>query len=405
MYSSKLLLGAVNECRRVTSEALARSTSRYIVGMHGRYISTTHTRATNTDKRDDNCSRKWDYQVTQFGRLIVNTSDHLDVRIESLCPDEYPHMDRFVMDVCQPGGVTASLLERIQCQQQCCQQDDNIVVTVADVSGNDRCSTAECHIQIPVKFDVAVHVTGDKSVSLQTTENSYIDISVALGHCMLHNIKTSNLRLSSGGGDITSKTLLQGNTVIQTHGQGNVTIDKPLGQVLHIETEAGDINVTSLYVEATEFVTKRGSINIGSCHGDARVEIQEKGNCSIGTVDGSLQTVVQEGNIDVHIARHKHVTLTTNKGDIRIGLSEGTSTDVSLEARDVSLDEKLNTAALRTQTKDGQTLITGDLSTHGSMDDSCDQSSLNAQAKFGAISLQLQNWLDALKHSGSFHKE
>ena len=62
----------------------------------------------------------------------------------------------------------------------------------------------------------------------------------------------------------------------------NVTIDKPLGQVLNIETEAGDINVTSLYVDATEFITKRGSVNIGSCHGDATVEIQEKGNCSIG---------------------------------------------------------------------------------------------------------------------------
>ena len=152
MYSSKLLSRAVNECRRVTSETLVRATSRYIVGTLGRYMSTTHTRATKTDTRDDNCSRKWAYQVTPFGRLIVNTGDHLDVRIESLCPDEYPHMDQFVMDACQPGVVagagTASLLDRIECQQQ----DDNIVVTVADVSSNDCCSTAECHIKIPVKF-------------------------------------------------------------------------------------------------------------------------------------------------------------------------------------------------------------------------------------------------------------
>ena len=62
----------------------------------------------------------------------------------------------------------------------------------------------------------------------------------------------------------------------------NVTIDKPLGQVLHIETETGDISVTSLYVDAAQFVTKTGSVNIGSCHGDARVEIQEQGNCNIG---------------------------------------------------------------------------------------------------------------------------
>ena len=67
----------------------------------------------------------------------------------------------------------------------------------------------------------------------------------------------------------------------------NVTIDKPLGQVLNIETEAGDINVKSLYVDATEFITKRGSVNIGSCHGDATVEILEKGNCNVGRLGES----------------------------------------------------------------------------------------------------------------------
>ena len=40
-------------------------------------------------------------------------------------------------------------------------------------------------------LDVAVRVFGDKTVSLQTTENSYIDISVAHGHCALYNIKVS----------------------------------------------------------------------------------------------------------------------------------------------------------------------------------------------------------------------
>ena len=62
----------------------------------------------------------------------------------------------------------------------------------------------------------------------------------------------------------------------------NVTIDKPLGQVLHVDTDDGDISVTSLYVDAAEFVTKRGDVNIGSCHGDARVEIKEQGDCSVG---------------------------------------------------------------------------------------------------------------------------
>ena len=72
----------------------------------------------------------------------------------------------------------------------------------------------------------------------------------------------------------------------------NVTIDKPLGQVLHIETEAGDINVKSLYVDATEFITKRGSVNIGSCHGDATVEIREKGNCTVGRLEESCSYFV-----------------------------------------------------------------------------------------------------------------
>ena len=61
-----------------------------------------------------------------------------------------------------------------------------------------------------------------------------------------------------------------------------MTIDKPLGQVLHVDTDAGDISVTSLYVDAAEFVTKRGNVNIGSCHGDAKVEIKERGDCSVG---------------------------------------------------------------------------------------------------------------------------
>ena len=194
MYSSKLLLRAVNECRRVTSETVARATTRYIVGTLGRYMSTTHTRATNTDKRDDHCSRKWDYQVTPFGRLIVNTGDHLDVRIESLCPDEYPHMDRFVMDACQagvvdvPGAGTASLLDRIECQQQ----DDNIVVTVADVSGNDRCSTAECHIKIPVKFgEQGFHVATDYSQSSSLTlwiwhNKMIINLLLRTAHAMVN---------------------------------------------------------------------------------------------------------------------------------------------------------------------------------------------------------------------------
>ena len=41
----------------------------------------------------------------------------------------------------------------------------------------------------------------------------------------------------------------------------------------------------------------------------------KKWSICVGTVDGSLQTVVQEGNIDVHIARHRRVSLTTKKGN------------------------------------------------------------------------------------------
>ena len=141
----------MNECRYFGSEALARVTAKYVgvAGAFGRYMSTTpHSPETNTGEAGENCIRKWDYQVTPFGRLIVNTSDHLDVRIESLCPDKYPHMDRFVMDVWNPGGVPASFLDRVECKQQ----NQNIVVTVSDDDSNDRCSTAQCHIQMPVKF-------------------------------------------------------------------------------------------------------------------------------------------------------------------------------------------------------------------------------------------------------------
>ena len=46
-------------------------------------------------------------------------------------------------------------------------------------------------------------------------------------------------------------------------------------------------------------------------------------------------------------------------GDIRIGLSEGVSTDVCLEAQDVDLDDTLDRDQLVTQTDNGQTVITG----------------------------------------------
>ena len=150
MHSCKLLR-LMNECQYFGSQILARATTKCVAsGTVGRYMRLStirHTPETNTGELEGD--RKWDFQVTPFGRLIVDTNGHLNVRIDSLCPQKYSHMDWFVMDVCHPDNtppVEGSILDRVECVQR----DQSIVVTVSDDEHRD--SAAECHIQIPVKF-------------------------------------------------------------------------------------------------------------------------------------------------------------------------------------------------------------------------------------------------------------
>ena len=156
MHSCKLLR-LVNECYYFRPQILTRAATKYVAsgGAVGRYMRLStirHTPETNTGETSNkNSNRKWDFQVTPFGRLIVDTNDRLNVRIESLCPQKYPHMDWFVMDEYHnhPDNISpvpGSILDRVKCVQR----DQSIVITVSDDGDCDY--AAECHIQIPVKF-------------------------------------------------------------------------------------------------------------------------------------------------------------------------------------------------------------------------------------------------------------
>ena len=61
-----------------------------------------------------------------------------------------------------------------------------------------------------------------------------------------------------------------------------ITLNKPVCNDLCVETESGDIKVTSLYAAKSYFNTRRGNVDIGSCHKETMINMQQVGNLKIG---------------------------------------------------------------------------------------------------------------------------
>ena len=68
-----------------------------------------------------------------------------------------------------------------------------------------------------------------------------------------------------------------------------IDINKPVCNDLCLESEAGDIKVTSLYAAKSYFNTRRGNVEIGTCHKDAMINMQQLGNLNIGRFQQQTQ--------------------------------------------------------------------------------------------------------------------
>ena len=61
-----------------------------------------------------------------------------------------------------------------------------------------------------------------------------------------------------------------------------ISLHKVLSQVLHVQSQTGDVNISNLYANNSKILTEKGNVHIVNSHMDTDVMVRRHGNVKIG---------------------------------------------------------------------------------------------------------------------------
>ena len=175
------------------------------------------------------------------------------------------------------------------------------------VSGyGDNSSSIVIDVEVPIVYDVTVVTSGEAGISCRDMiESDCCHLTTQAGHIAVSGVKTSNLLVQSEAGHVTCSGALQGSIAINTRA-GNVSSDRRLtGPSLDINTESGNISVTSCYSDQSKFTTLTGKLNLSNIHNQTYVAVYHQADVKMRGVDGTASVFIKKGNLDLQISSVK----------------------------------------------------------------------------------------------------
>ncbi|KAK7102419.1 protein FAM185A-like [Littorina saxatilis] len=355
--------------------------------LHG---STQPSSPTADDLNTENLISAWFNEVKTFGTLHMHNVP-FDVHIQPLNPVDYPDHNKSIVKVFyngasshgtqeSPVGRKLSELGKL-CDMKVKAEDDGGKVSVTcDVPSGVQLPLL-CVIKVPVKFDVDFKGSHDGSVTIGSLDCGSIKVHMERGDCHLSSIRTTSITIECDEGNISSNKQLLGAIHLQCGKNGSITGERFQGGSIQCTTEAGDIDVKTIYAEKTTCSSHSGNVHVRDCHGDVTVKTSD-GNLTVDSLDGKLSAELENGSADVFVTRQEGVTIATRQGDVMLRFAEDNSCSLDLEAKVIEKDESLKVVL----DKQGKGFIKSETDTV-----------VKASAPQGKISLRVQDWLSSIK--------
>ncbi|KAL3852831.1 hypothetical protein ACJMK2_016446 [Sinanodonta woodiana] len=305
----------------------------------------------------------WFYEVHTFGNLILKSS--FDISIEPINPDKHPNMNKLFIKLLYTGetegldGSTFSALTKLYQLDIDIQNEKQLVV----ISGNHKINAKLpllCHIQVPIKFGLNLTGVGEANIEVKDLESDSITAQVEKGDFYCQKVRCGHLHIKTKGGNIISKSLMQGNLTLLCEENGMIQADRLLGTFCDCTTDQGEIIIQSNYAEKSQFQTRGGNIRLRSCHGSTDVKIQ-RGSLIVDALDGDLTGDIVEGNTNIYIAREGKLDISCTTGDITLKLPESMNSSLTLLADSITSDDAVDFSTLKETKCNSQTLLIGEL--------------------------------------------
>ena len=301
------------------------------------FYSITSQISDNQNKNYSKLVKELSFQVPSFGGSVWANSP-IDVTVKSADPCHHQNLDKaFVRQ------LSCANVDSYPAKFSVTQEGPKLDVQ-CNIDKDTKTSDYKLEVEVPIIHNVKVSALQNASVDVHDfIESNYVHIIADKGQVRTQKIKTEDLTINTISGDVICQGSLQGNIKISSS-NGNIISGKSfLGPNLELETEEGDIRVSSSYSDQAKFSTNRGSMNLRNIHNESYVAVYDKGDVKMMGVDGSTNVFVKSGYLDVHISRIRHESrIHIEQGDIHLKLSDTYPLKLSIDANDIVADEKFS---------------------------------------------------------------
>jgi len=333
------------------------------------------------------------FDMCKFGDITVESGQLCNVHIKPIDPQLCPDQNRANCDVSNVLRVNCSTANGSSHLKV--YRNDHL----QQQSSVER--SKDCVLEVPIKYNVKVAVSGDRNVSIDSMQNASVHVTLGTGECTLNNMQTNQIAVKSDGGNIVSTGTLHGDAKLRTSKNGYINLYKPLSQHLDISTDVGDVTIESLYADESTIVTHRGNVDIRNAHRDVNISSLDSGNVNIQSLDGSLNARVKNGNVSVYVCQHNVVNIAVMTGNITLKVpTDSLLTAVDLKGTSVAIDKQLDQSEISCTESNGSQHVTG-LLKHGTAGGK-PSATLTAQTSNGVVNLICQDWITSLKLGHNF---
>ncbi|HEY6739742.1 MAG TPA: DUF4097 family beta strand repeat-containing protein [Actinopolymorphaceae bacterium] len=219
------------------------------------------------------------------GQVVVEASDRADTEVTVLPGDPS-----------RSGDVEAAEATIVE------HRDGVVVVEAPEVHGGRWFSTrshdVRVHVALPQDSDARIETaSADVRVSGRLADAA---VTTASGNVGIDQVK--DLAVKTASGDVQARAVAGDGSL--TTASGNVTVPSVGGSV-RVSAASGDI----------ELGTVGGDVELKSASGDAAVR----------SVGGSLEASSASGDVSIGAVTRGRTSVNTASGDIRVGITEGTT--------------------------------------------------------------------------------
>ena len=322
-------------------------------------------------------------EINRFGKLEI-TCPNTVATIQPIDPFEIPDGNEAVVEITsneETVDTTNDLRKHINVYYD--ENESTVFITEHPAhafENNDGVRTLR--IEIPHNYDIFANV---RSLDLKETEGNTLKV-ITESDCSLGKIKSDVVDLQVNNGKLTCQSLF-GNGRLAV--SGGIEITKLQSKHCDLYSDGG-ICISGVYCNQMTCRSQSGTIQFGSLHGRSNLR-SESGSVSISALAGDTDIQTSSGDVSLTIDSCENCFVSSDQGNVDIGLSESVSAFLEGEGCYIDVEEDLLFDGMKRESSDGRISFEGKL---GNGDNS-----VQARSIHGSISFTRKNWFSKFNNA------